>query len=258
MAEVGGRLHLVPGDSAAGSVRQAFRAAGRGDEIAVLLDDLSCGPIERIEGTARNAWWRRFHDDMDAHDRSIATFWERVAAASGPVVVWVGLGAASEHCCLLAVAQALRGRSFGLVDVSRVGPQAAVEREWLGCLAHLQPEVLHALIGTEREVGPGEHAALAQHWATLQRENAPFRVVQAGKVASVPEDYFDQALLEQVADEPQRAARVVGGAMGHELTWMQVGDVMLRARLVALVAAGRLMADGDPWDLRACRVWLPG
>ncbi len=170
----------------------------------------------------------------------------------------MGLGSASEHCCLLAVAQALRGRAFALVDVSRVGRRAAVELESAGCMAHLQPEVLQALIGTERKVGPSEQAALALHWATLQRENAPFRVVRPGKVASVPEHFFDQALLEQVADAPRRVARVVGGAMGHELTWMQVGNVMLAARLVALVEAGRLMADGDPWDLRTCRVWLPG
>jgi hypothetical protein len=28
-------------------------------------------------------------------------------------------------------------------------------------------------------------------------------------------------------------------------------------RLVALVEEGKLLADGDPWDMRACRVRLP-
>ena len=39
--------------------------------------------------------------------------------------------------------------------------------------------------------------------------------------------------------------------------YMQVGDVMLLAHLVALVEERKLLADGDPWDMRACRVRLP-
>ena len=32
---------------------------------------------------------------------------------------------------------------------------------------------------------------------------------------------------------------------------------MLMMRVVALVEAGKLLADGDPWDMRACRIRLP-
>lgn len=39
--------------------------------------------------------------------------------------------------------------------------------------------------------------------------------------------------------------------------YIQVGDTILLARLVALVEEGKLLADGDPWDMRACRVRLP-
>lgn len=37
-------LHIAPGDSAAGSLRQALRIAGRDDELLAFRDDLSCGP----------------------------------------------------------------------------------------------------------------------------------------------------------------------------------------------------------------------
>jgi hypothetical protein len=40
--------------------------------------------------------------------------------------------------------------------------------------------------------------------------------------------------------------------------YIQVGDVMLRMRIVALVQEGKLLADGDPWNLRSGRVRLPG
>jgi len=38
---------------------------------------------------------------------------------------------------------------------------------------------------------------------------------------------------------------------------MQVGGTILQARLVALVEEGELLADGDPWDMKTCRVRLP-
>jgi hypothetical protein len=39
--------------------------------------------------------------------------------------------------------------------------------------------------------------------------------------------------------------------------YIQVGSAILLTRLVALVEEGKLLADGDPWDMRACRVRLP-
>lgn len=40
--------------------------------------------------------------------------------------------------------------------------------------------------------------------------------------------------------------------------YIQTGDIMLLARIVALVGDGKLLADGDPWDMRSCRVRLLG
>ena len=257
--EVGRTLHLVPGDSAAGSLRQAFRAAGCGDEILKLVDDLSCGRIDRIDADARTAWWGQ-HWDLDDQAPLIADFWSRVAEAAEPIVVWAGRGPASEHCFLLAVAHALRGRSFSLIDLmpARGGTDADL---WAGSVAVQRPEVLRGLIGADRLMAADAHAALVARWQALQRENAPFRVVMAGDVVSVAEDYFDAALLAEAlsagaGERPVRATRVVGGAMGRARAHMQVGDMMLFTRLLALVAAGRLVAEGNACDMRAYWVRL--
>lgn len=248
-------LHLVQGDSAAGSLRQAFQAAECEDEIAVLMDDLSCGPINRTDAAARIGWWGQYWEELRDQTPRLAAFWSRLDGLER-VVVWAGRARASEHCFLLAVAQVLPGRGFGLIACE--AGSAGVDPESAGCVAFQRPEVLRGLIGTERWVGPEEQAAMSVRWDALRQENAPFRVVRKGAVVSVGKEYFDAVLLAEARREPLRAARVVGGAMGREPAEMQVGDRMLTARLVALVEAGRLMADGDPWDLRTCRVWLPG
>ena len=53
-------------------------------------------------------------------------------------------------------------------------------------------------------------------------------------------------------------AHVVGWTMdATNEPYFQVGDLMLQARIVALVAEGRLLAEGDPWVMRSCRIRLP-
>jgi len=39
--------------------------------------------------------------------------------------------------------------------------------------------------------------------------------------------------------------------------YIQTGPYMLLTRIVALIEAERLQADGDPWDLQSCRIRLP-
>ena len=54
-------------------------------------------------------------------------------------------------------------------------------------------------------------------------------------------------------------AHVVGWTMdATNEPYFQVGDVMLQARVVALVAEGKLLAEGDPWIMRSCRIRSPG
>ncbi|HZB54750.1 MAG TPA: DUF3658 domain-containing protein, partial [Reyranella sp.] len=92
----------------------------------------------------------------------------------------------------------------------------------------------------------------------LRSQNAPFRVVTPMGLVSAPIDHFDSSILEQAAREWRSSAYVIGSTMAHNCDpYMQVDDIMLLARLAALVEDGKLLADGDPWDMRACRVRLP-
>lgn len=46
--------------------------------------------------------------------------------------------------------------------------------------------------------------------------------------------------------------------MGHnDYPYYQVGDLMLQWRVVELVAEGKLIAEGDPREMRTCRIHRP-
>jgi hypothetical protein len=87
---------------------------------------------------------------------------------------------------------------------------------------------------------------------------APLRNVTADGLASAPIDHFDALLLAQATSEWKKVAFVVGNALGlsHD-PYLQVGDMALHERVISLVEKGSLIADGDPSEMRACRVRLP-
>ena len=98
----------------------------------------------------------------------------------------------------------------------------------------------------------------ARRWQRLKSENAPFRIVTESGLISAPADIFDALLLERATKDWRKVARVIGETMGHNMEpYIQVGDLMLLTRIVALVDQGKLMAHGDPWLMRKCEVRLP-
>jgi hypothetical protein len=162
-----------------------------------------------------------------------------------------------------AFADRLGERSYNIVDVtglrlpfSRPDGSPALIRS-APAVSVIPPEGLKSLVGSERPITPQEKDEACRHWRGLKAENAPFRIVAPTGLISAPDDYFDRLLVERAATEWRMIARVISETMGYNSEpYMQVGNVMLLKRIVALVGAGKLLADGDPWDMHSCRVRL--
>jgi Protein of unknown function/Domain of unknown function (DUF1835) len=252
-------LHIAPGDSAGGSLIRAIRDAGLDDEVLRFRDDLSCGPIDSDEASARAAWWSQFYDmpEVAAH---LDEFWKRVAATVDRLVVWFGRHSASEHAFFLAWADRLGDRAYEYIDVTglrfprRDGSGMGEPVQSVGIM---NPDMLRSVLGTERALTPKRRMEAIRAWRRLKAENAPFRIVTAEGLASAPVDCYDRLILERATSGWRRVARIIGDVMGHNYEpYIQVGDVMLHNRVVALVCEGKLLADGDPWDL-SCPLRLP-
>jgi hypothetical protein len=255
-------LHIVPGDSAGGSLREAIHAAGRDEEVLPCLDDLSCGPIDPDEHSVRVAWWARYYERPEV---DLEAFWNRVAATDDRLVVWFGRGSACELAFFLAWADRLGDRPYDIVDVtglqwpfSRPDGSAALSPP-AQRISIIPEHRLKTLLGSERPVTTQEREAARRQWRQLRLENAPFRVVSPTGLVSASADHFDALLIERATTQWRRTIRVVAETMGcASEPYHQVGDLMLLARVVALIDEGKLLADGDPWDMRSCRVRLPG
>jgi Protein of unknown function/Domain of unknown function (DUF1835) len=248
-------LHIAPGDSAGGSILQAMRELGRNDEVLRFTDDLSCGPIEPDLPATRAAWWQPYHDEPDTEDK-FKIFWDRVDSADEELVVWVSRHCAREYAFFLSWVDRMGARPYSVIDVT--GRMLPGLSRPLPIVSHMQPSQLKAVLGTERPLTEREKDDARGLWSRLKRENAPFRVVTPGGMTSAPVEHFDPFLLANATTEWQRIIRLVHETIGTTSEpYYQVGDVMLLARVVALVGDGKLLADGDPWDMVTCRVRLP-
>ena len=237
-------LHIAPGDSAGGSLREAIGRAGLDDEVLACRDDLSCGPIATDDPAERAAWWAHYHDDAD--DGHLALFWERVTGTNDRLVLWTSRLCAQEHASFLACVDRLADRPYQVIDVT------------LGNLrvSHLRAEGLHPLIGSERPLSATTRTQARECWRKLKAENAPFRLNTPDGLVSAPIDCFDAFLLQRTPIEGERIIRVVSEVTGIDAE-DQVGNVLLVARVVALVEGGQLVADGAPWDWIKTRIKRP-
>jgi Protein of unknown function/Domain of unknown function (DUF1835) len=256
-------LHIVPGDSAGGSLVQALRDAGRDDDVLRFLDDLSCGPIDPDEPSTRAAWWEPFGYDTAETAAHLRKFWQRAAATDYQLVVWFGRHSARELAFFLAWIHRLQDRPYQIIDVTgRLLPVkkpdgSTVLSKPAQAVSRIQSDSLRLLLDQEQPITAQEKYEGRKCWERLCSENAHFRVITENGLVSAPIDHFDLLLLAQATREWQTISRVEATTFFlNSEPYQQVHDVMLHARLVALVDQGRLLADGDPWD-RSCRVRLP-
>lgn len=257
-------LHIAPGDSAGGSLLRAIRDAGQDDEVLRFRDDLSCGPIASDDPSSRSAWWEQFYEGLVSED-ALRSFWDRVTSSEIRLVVWFGRHSASELAFFLAWTDRLGDKPYDVIDVtgrrlpSRGRDGSTALSQSAQSVSIMQPDGLKSLLGTERPIPTQERDESRQRWRRLRAENAPFRIVTEAGLASAPLDYFDPWIFKQVTTEWRSVARIVGRTMQDNCEpYFQISDLVLQARVVALVEEGRLLAEGDPWEMRSCRIRLPG
>lgn len=257
-------LHIVPSDSAGGSLVRALRDAGRDDAVLAFRDSLNCGPIDPGDPSQRAAWWAQFYDDPDIWT-PLSTFWDRIERAEERLVVWFGRRSASEFAFFLAWADRMGDRPYSILDVTdrefpAMRPNPGSPPTWRAKSASiLNADNLRSLLGSERPITAGEVTEARRRWQALKSENAPFRIVTEVGLTSAPIDHFDALLLEQAGHDWRKVAHVVGMTLEQNSEpYYQVGDLMLLVRLVAMVEGGRLEVDGNPWEMQACRVRLVG
>ncbi|MFB9328547.1 DUF3658 domain-containing protein [Paenibacillus aurantiacus] len=252
------RIHVVFDASAASSLRYLFREASS-EYVVLLADDLSVGPLDDSgapPGTLqrRLAWMseRGMLGNSKAEYFRDGVEWRSwpQRLADRRVVVWAA-GNAREQIGL----RRLTAHIPESADVRVIDAPSRIFERTNGAILHTHTgEVPLGELGDLVEQGQAltteQQSEYAADWQRLIREAGELRVIVEGRIQSVPEDYWDEMILQaaiSVASTKGRmytAASLVGQFIG--LSDQRLNDSFLFARVRHLVERGKLHGGGNP------------
>jgi hypothetical protein len=238
-------------------------------EVIVLKDILHVGPIQKEEGQSfsdmRSAWWQEVSnakepirvDDMERllevsnamykDEEAVAWFWMAPWPADVCAYHWMlyYLSKHSGRFYLLNIA--------GLPFLDENGKVCYPKN-----ISEILPKELVKARKLARQVTPAEVEVDGEEWNKLVQENAGIRVHEGGKkLASKPEDHYDNQLKSFCSHQFQKASRIVGQALNKYK--IPTGDLHLGWRLRKLAESGQLLQQGDATKtLKDFEVKLPG
>ncbi|WP_246183215.1 DUF3658 domain-containing protein [Paenibacillus methanolicus] len=254
------RIHVVFDASAAHSLRFLLRDKP-GEYVVSLADDLSVGPLDdngadaRAGGVKRRMTWlaeRGMLGDAEAEHFGDCIDWrnwpDRLAGRR--IVVWAA-GNANEQSGLRRLMAHIPGQD----EVRVIDAPGRIFEKTNGALLHthtgeVAPRELDELMEQGQALTAGERSDYADDWRRLIREDGELRAMVEGRLQSVPEDYWDDMILQSaivVAASTARmftAARLVGQLIGR--SDQRLNDSFLFYRIRCLAESGKLEGGGNP------------
>ncbi|MGC5324553.1 DUF1835 domain-containing protein [Brevibacillus sp. SYSU BS000544] len=269
-------IHIVFGDSAAGSLRIALRSAlaQREWDLISFSDRFSVGPIWHLHeesGMEHRVEWLSQRISEEArqrgeHEDYKKAFYQSVQRVinipdEAEVSIW-NFENAHEQTGTRFVLKLLRKRSkpVQLMNIPSTFHKERTTQTFLH-LGEFSCERLAELLEsiTPEPVRDDRRDQLLAEWDELSQSTSLLRVWQNGQLVSVPEDTFDDVFI-RVASKKFRgtfikAARLIGEVMGSTIPHY-VGDEFLEYRLRCLIEKGVFQAEGPLYAMRYYSVRL--
>jgi hypothetical protein len=249
-------LHVVFTPSGSSLLRQALKDAGRDDKVVCFFDCLSFGPINPPDMSLRSKWVEDElgETDWDSIGLDTETFWHEALSPDCRKVAWLTRRSAMEYAGFLEWLWRLGEAPCDVIDLSDVriarhnkdgSPRSPTLAITLGML---HPDTIrrHKLWDLAEPLQATARERYRTLWQRLRSEDAPLRVIEGGELVSAPISFFDARLMSYVTNDWQKVAMVIGQTLAAEVDdeVLQVGDIVLAARVDAMAQSGLLEIQG--------------
>jgi hypothetical protein len=257
-------LHVAFTPWGAANLRDALRNAGRDERIIGLSDDFQLGPIHSDDPALRSKWIKHELGLTGWGDVAAESewFWQQALSSDHRTVAWLSRRSAREYTGFLEWLWRRGDGPCEIVDLTDLQlPQYSENGTVTAPVASLAQvdfeDIRDDDLFKRAEVLPTiTHRKYIGLWRQLRDENAALRVLKGGALVSSPISFFDTALMSQASENWLKVARVIGATL-HSQTEQDVSDLLLAARINALVASGQLERRGwSAVDMRRCEVRL--
>lgn len=267
-------VHIAFGDSFSGSMKQALKALGRADthKVITFRENYAIGPLKDlniVEG--RKARWDWFRDnitedytdytELEEEYNELLNKLEQIPKQA-KVIVWTG-SSVMEQAGMRHALYLLRGSSntIAVYDTCEIckelykHQETSVDYMYSGEIPSDQLQEVLRRVNDSSDPSTDING-LAEEWKAITEQVEILRIWREDVVLGVPDDYYDQYLLEKLdkfsppAEENGfiRAARLIGEAIGY--CDQHIGDSYFEYRLRELIYKGILEIKGVPAAMR--------
>ena len=267
--------HIVYGDSPAGSLKIALKESelDQQEKIITFSDIFSIGPVWQLQhakGITNRYEWLRTHINIDEEvlfnykenfKRTLLDI-EQIPVHH-PVFIWAGENA-HEQTGLRYVLYLLKEKTNDIYIIqTNKAYKAYFDRPdidftplRMGELTSKQLEQIYENEKNGHALTQSERKAFEQQWEQLCEEHQVLRIWESDKIASVPETFYDEYIINTVKQFHQKkkhndfikSARIIGEIVGHLNQY--VGDQFIEYRVRRLIVDGIFDMEGVPKAMR--------
>ncbi|MDQ0233325.1 DUF1835 domain-containing protein [Metabacillus malikii] len=268
-------LHILFGDSAAGSLKQALKEMKLENEEKVISfsDKFSTGPISQLHddaGLNKRYQWIKNHlnyegDDLDEyiqHFKQTTSMIDSIPTRT-PIIIWVGENA-HEQTALRYVLYLLKEKEF---DISIINTTKQFKNKYnipdtdcyplhTGEIASERLTVIYEEARKNPPISQEQRKELEEDWNELSSTDEVLRIWENNKIKSVSDDYYDDYIINKAKklyksrnkQEFLKSARLIGEVIGYLDQY--IGDVYIEYRVRHLITSGVFEIEGVPKAMR--------
>ncbi|MGG4128969.1 DUF1835 domain-containing protein [Paenibacillus illinoisensis] len=267
-------VHIVIGESFAGSMKQALRGLGFEEthKVITLPENYAIGPLglDSAEGRMeRSNWFRNNiiggfedYDEFENEYNEILDKFNLIPEEAG-IVVWTSSNAC-EQIGLRHAVHLLHSKpnAISLYDACAVceklynRPDASIHYRYSGEIPSEKLREVVTRLDDKRRLNSADITRLKEEWKVITEQSGTLRIWSEQAVLEVPANYYDEYLLEKLDDlKPPagdkdflKSARLIGEAIGY--CEQYIGDSYFEYRLRELIYNGVLEIKGVPAGMR--------
>ncbi|MBY4898983.1 DUF1835 domain-containing protein [Cupriavidus sp. AU9028] len=252
-------IHVVNGDMAGNTLRQALAQAARPDPVVVLRDDLAVGPIGDVDanGLARSGFWQRVAPrseiDFAAEMHMALDQLQGLRQSDLEIAIWHGQSASDQLM--------LRRVVFHLYQTpQRINEVAMDARELesapqgkLTAIGMYPAARLARRFSTIAPVSVLRLGRLGYEWQQNVKDNADVRLWKGNTLVPAAYHTVDDVILERAPVEWTPAVEVIAAIMGA-IDGLLASDWFLFWRCRELIGAGLMVMRGNADSLQNCEL----
>lgn len=253
-------IHIVNGYSAFASLKYTlYDLIQPKDNLNHVIinhcDDLSIGPlfdVDTVNVISRKTFWQEILlNDYDMYYPDLLLLYNDLnklkVTTNATIILWYGYNA-TEILMTRRVAWYLHNNANIKVDEVVLPAEYFNDTSFQNEIAMVPPKELHKLYKKAREISTNTLKSWAQEWDIIRNIPNCIRIWRNNNLETVPETFFDDALLDLIDNNWVLSTKIVGEVMGR--SFFRIRDTWLFLRLRYLIDIGILETQQLPTNMQ--------